>query len=393
MLLKWRFQKMQREKETKLMQGNEACAEGAIAAGVRFFAGYPITPSNEIATIMSWRLPQVGGKFIQMEDEIASLGAAIGASLTGLKAMDATSGPGFSLKMENLGLACMVEVPLILVDIQRVGPSIGMATSPAQGDVMQARYGSHGDYAIITISPSSVQEMFNLTIKAVDLSERFRVPVILLADQVVGHMREKVELPPYEEIKTAYRPEPTMSPAEYHPYQGDERGVPPIAKFGTPYHWYANSSSHNEDSFQATSDTVISRALIERLTYKIEKNKKEIVEVQEEYLDDAEIVVLAYGCTARPARGAVLKARKEGIKAGFLRPIVLWPIPNEELKEIAQKARSIIVPEMNMGQYVHPVREAAYRARAEVFSLTKVGGEPFYSWEILGKVREVSKNA
>ena len=178
---------MQRKKEAKLLQGNEACAEGAIAAGVRFFAGYPITPSNEIATIMSWRLPQVGGKFIQMEDEIASLGAAIGASLTGLKAMDATSGPGFSLKMENLGLAYMVEIPLILVDIQRVGPSIGMATSPAQGDVMQARYGSHGDYAVITLSPSSVQEMFDMTIKAVDLSERFRVPVILLADQVVGH--------------------------------------------------------------------------------------------------------------------------------------------------------------------------------------------------------------
>lgn len=384
---------MQRKKEAKLLQGNEACAEGAIAAGVRFFAGYPITPSNEIATIMSWRLPQVGGKFIQMEDEIASLGAAIGASLTGLKAMDATSGPGFSLKMENLGLAYMVEIPLILVDIQRVGPSIGMATSPAQGDVMQARYGSHGDYAVITLSPSSVQEMFDMTIKAVDLSERFRVPVILLADQVVGHMREKVELPPYEEVKTARRPEPTMPPAEYHPYRGDERGVPPMAKFGTPYHWYANSSSHNEDSFQATSDNVVSRALIERLTYKIERNKREIVEVRGEYLDDAEIVVLAYGCTARPARGAVLKARKEGIKAGFLRPIVLWPMPDDEIEKIGQRARSIIVPEMNMGQYVHPVREAACRGRAEVFSLSKVGGEPFYSGEILGKIREVATDA
>lgn len=384
---------MQAEKEVRLMQGNEACAEGAIAGGVRFFAGYPITPSNEIANIMSLRLPQVGGKFIQMEDEIASLAAVVGASLTGVKAMDATSGPGFSLKVENLGLAYMVEVPLVLVNIQRVGPSIGMATSPAQGDVMQARYGSHGDYALIVLSPSSVQEMFDLTIKAVDLSERFRVPVILLADQVVGHMREKVELPPYEKVKTSYRPEPTMPPEEYYPYRGDERGVPPMAKFGTPYHWYANSSSHGEDSFQATSDHAVSRKLIERLTYKIEGNKKEIIEVRGEFLDDAEIVVLAYGCTARPARGAVLKARNEGIKAGFLRPLVLWPVPEEEISMVADTARAIIVPEMNMGQYVHPVREAACGGKAEVLSLPKVGGEPFSSGEILEKIREVQAGA
>lgn len=384
---------MQAEKEVRLMQGNEACAEGAIAGGVRFFAGYPITPSNEIANIMSLRLPQVGGKFIQMEDEIASLAAVVGASLTGVKAMDATSGPGFSLKVENLGLAYMVEVPLVLVNIQRVGPSIGMATSPAQGDVMQARYGSHGDYALIVLSPSSVQEMFDLTIKAVDLSERFRVPVILLADQVVGHMREKVELPPYEKVKTSYRPEPTMPPEEYYPYRGDERGVPPMAKFGTPYHWYANSSSHGEDSFQATSDHAVSRKLIERLTYKIEGNKKEIIEVRGEFLDDAEIVVLAYGCTARPARGAVLKARNEGIKAGFLRPLVLWPVPEEEISMVADTARAIIVPEMNMGQYVHPVREAACGGKAEVLSLPKVGGEPFSSGEILEKIREVQADA
>lgn len=384
---------MQAEKEVRLMQGNEACAEGAIAGGVRFFAGYPITPSNEIANIMSLRLPQVGGKFIQMEDEIASLAAVVGASLTGVKAMDATSGPGFSLKVETLGLAYMVEVPLVLVNIQRVGPSIGMATSPAQGDVMQARYGSHGDYALIVLSPSSVQEMFDLTIKAVDLSERFRVPVILLADQVVGHMREKVELPPYEKVKTSYRPEPTMPPEEYYPYRGDERGVPPMAKFGTPYHWYANSSSHSEDSFQATSDHAVSRKLIERLTYKIEGNKKEIIEVRGEFLDDAEIVVLAYGCTARPARGAVLKARNEGIKAGFLRPLVLWPVPEEEISMVADTARAIIVPEMNMGQYVHPVREAACEGKAEVLSLPKVGGEPFSSGEILEKIREVQAGA
>lgn len=384
---------MQAEKEVRLMQGNEACAEGAIAAGVRFFAGYPITPANEICNIMSRRLPEVGGKFIQMEDEIGSLAAVVGASLTGVKAMDATSGPGFSLKMENVGLACMAEVPLVLVNVQRVGPSIGMATSPAQGDVLQARYGSHGDYALIALSPSSVQEMFDLTIKSVDLSERFRVPVILLADQVVGHMREKVELPPYEEVKTSYRPEPTVPPEDYLPYRGDERGVPPMAKFGTPYHWYANTSSHKEDGFQATSDYVISRQLIERLTYKIEGNKREITEVRREFLDDAEIVVLAYGCTARPARGAVLKARREGIKAGFLRPIVLWPVPEEEIRKAADTARAIIVPEMNMGQYVHPVREACCGGKAAVFSLPKVGGEPFSSGEILEKIREVEAGA
>ena len=383
---------MQAEKEVRLMQGNEACAEGAMAAGVRFFAGYPITPSNEIANIMSRRLPQLGGKFIQMEDEIGSLGAVVGAALTGVKAMDATSGPGFSLKMENVGLACMAEVPLLLVDIQRVGPSIGMATSPAQGDVIQARYGSHGDYSLIVISPSSVQEMFDLTIRAVDLSERFRVPVILLGDQVVGHMREKVELPPYEEVKTAYRAEPTMPPEEYYAYRGDERGVPPMAKFGTPYHWYANTSSHNEDSFQATGDYVVSRKLIERLVNKIEKNKREIIEVREELLGDAEIVVVAYGCTARSAKGAVLKARKAGIKAGFLRPVVLWPVPDEEIRQAAERARAIIVPEMNMGQYVHPVRETC-EGKAEVFSFPKVGGESFSSGEILEKIREVEASA
>jgi len=375
------------------MQGNEACAEGAIAAGVRFFAGYPITPSNEIANILSYRLPQVGGKFIQMEDEIGSLAAAVGAALTGLKVMDATSGPGFSLKMENIGLACMAEVPLVLVNVQRVGPSIGMATSPAQGDVMQARYGSHGDYALIALSPSSVQEMFDFTVKSVDLSERFRVPVILLADQVVGHMREKVELPPYEEVKTFYRTEPTVPPQEYLPYRGDEKGVPPMARFGTHYHWYANTSSHGEDSFQATSDYLISRQLIERLTDKIESNKAEITELRGEFLDDAETVVLAYGCTARPARGAVLRARSEGIKAGFLRPLVLWPVPDTVIRQLAETARAIIVPEMNLGQYVHPVREATCESKAEVFPLNKVGGEPFSSGDILEKIREVAANA
>jgi len=379
---------MKGKKTVKLMQGNEACAEGAIAAGVRFFAGYPITPSNEIANIMALRLPEVGGKFIQMEDEIASLAAAIGASLTGVKAMDATSGPGFSLKMENLGLAYMVEVPLVLVNVQRVGPSIGMATSPAQGDVMQARYGSHGDYASIVLSPSSVQEMFDLTVRAVDLSERFRVPVILLADQVVGHMRQNVAIPPYEEIKTAYRSEPDVPPEEYHPYRGNEKGVPPFAKFGSPYHWYANSSAHNEDSFQATSDYVVARALIERLTNKIMKNKHEIIEVRGEFLDDAEIVVVAYGCTAIPAKGAVLKARDKGIRAGYFRPLVLWPAPEEEIGEIARKARAIIVVEMNMGQYFHVVREAACKGNAEVYSFARPV-EVFSSHEILQKIMEV----
>lgn len=377
---------------TTLMQGNEACAEGAIAAGVRFFAGYPITPASEIANIMSRRLPEVGGKFIQMEDEIGSLAAVVGASLTGVKAMDATSGPGFSLKMENIGMACMAEIPLVLVDVQRVGPSIGMATSPAQGDVIQSRYGSHGDYALIVISPSSVQEMFELTIKSVDLSERFRVPVILLADQVVGHMRERVELPPYDEVMTSYRPEPTVPPEEYVPYHGDENGIPPMAKFGTPYHWYANTSSHKESSFQATSDYAVSQKLIERLTNKIEQNKQDIVEVRKELVDDADIVVVAYGCTARAAKGAVLKARKAGIKAGFLRPVVLWPVHEEEIKQAASTAKAMIVPEMNVGQYVHPVREAC-RGNAEVFGLSKVGGEPLSSEEILEKITEVEANA
>lgn len=379
-----------RNKRTKLMQGNEACVEGAIAAGVRFFAGYPITPANEIANLMSIRMPQVGGVFIQMEDEIASLGAAIGASLAGVKAMDATSGPGFSLKMENLGLAYMVEVPLVLVNIQRVGPSIGMATSPAQGDVMQARYGSHGDYAAIVLSPSSVQEMFDLTVKAVDLSERFRVPVILLSDQVVGHMRQNVVLPSPDEVRASYREEPTCPPDEYLPYKPNEKGVPAMAKFGTPYHWYANSSAHGEDSFQATSNYPVARSLIERLTRKVMDNKKEIIEYEASFLDDAEIVVVAYGCTAIPAKGAILKARSIGIRAGLFRPITLWPAPEDEIYELSLRTKAIIVVEVNMGQYVHVVREASHMSREKVHLLSRPV-EVFSSQEILRKIMEVQK--
>lgn len=378
------------KRTVRFMQGNEACVEAAIAAGVRFFAGYPITPANEIANLMAERLPRVGGIFIQMEDEIASICAAVGASLVGLKSMDATSGPGFSLKQEMLGLAYMVEVPLVLVNVQRVGPSIGMATSPAQGDVMQSRYGSHGDYAAIVLSPSSVQDMFDLTVKAVSFSEEYRVPVILLADQVVGHMRQNIVVPPLEEIEVASRRLPSVSPQDFHPYRPDERGVPEFAPFGTAYRWYANSSAHDEDSFQATSNYEVAQRLIERLSYKIEANKERIVNVVYEMIDDAEIAVIAYGCTAISALGAVKKARQRGIKVGLCRPRTLWPVPDKSFRELAKSAKALLVVELNMGQYVHVVEAATRGCSAPVYSLCRPV-MPFYSREILSKIEEVAR--
>jgi len=376
----------------RLMQGNEACVEGALTAGCRFFAGYPITPSTEIAELMSERLPRLGGKFIQMEDEIGSMAAVIGASLGGLKAMTATSGPGFSLKQENIGFAALTEVPCVIVNVQRVGPSTGQPTSPAQGDVMQARWGTHGDHPAVVLCPWSVRETFDLTVRAFNLAEALRTPVILLSDEVVAHMREKVELPDPASVVVVNRRRPTVPPELYKPYgpapgeEGQEGYVPPMAAFGDGYRYHVTGLFHGEDGFP-TGDGEESAALLRRINAKIDARRAELIQVARESMDDAEIVVLSFGSSARSAVRAVREARAQGIKAGFLRLITLWPFADEAIQEAARTARVFIVAEMNLGQVAREV-ERALHGKARVASLSRVDNELFTPDEILARIRE-----
>ncbi len=363
-----------------VLSGNEACVLGALAAGVRFFAGYPITPSSSIAEMMSKRLPQVGGKFIQMEDEIASMNALIGASVAGLKVLGATSGPGFSLKQESFGVNILMEVPCVMIDVQRVGPSTGMATLPAQGDIMASRWGTHGDHPVIVLAASTVRECFELTVKAVNLAERFRTIVFLLSDAILASLLERVELP--DAVETVDRPRPTVPPEQYKPYAAGEDGVPEMADFGSGYHWYASSNVHDENGHLATSKNDVAWALFQRLQNKVLRHKQELTFYTTEWLDDAEVVVFGYGTTARSGRAAVKAAREKGIKAGFAKTLTIWPFPDELVSQIAEKARTIVVPEMNMGQLVEKVREVSC-GRAEVISVARVDGRLIPPGEIL----------
>jgi 2-oxoglutarate ferredoxin oxidoreductase subunit alpha len=373
---------------TYMMAGNEACVEAALLAGVRFYAGYPITPSSEIAELMAKRLPPLGGKFIQMEDEIASMAAVIGASLAGVKAMTATSGPGFSLKQENIGYAAMTEVPCLVVNVQRAGPSTGLPTSPAQGDVMQARWGTHGDHPIIVIAPSSVRETFDQTIRAVNLSEQFRLPVILLLDEVVGHVHEKVTLPDSARVKIINRVKPSVLPEHYLPFAHTESGVPPMANLGEGYRYHVTGLAHDESGFP-TNDPRKTDALVRRLNRKIEDRREEIIQVATEYLEEAKLAVVAYGSTARSARRAVMMAREQGIPVELFRPITLWPFPEKQIRRLARRLSHILVPEMNLGQLVHEVERAA-QGVAEVISLTRVDGEPIHPQQIFEKIKELT---
>jgi 2-oxoglutarate ferredoxin oxidoreductase subunit alpha len=340
------------------MQGNQAVAEGAIAAGATFFGGYPITPSTEVAEALSRMLPAHGGKFIQMEDEIAGIGVIIGASLAGKKVMTATSGPGFSLKQELIGYACIAEIPMVIVNVQRMGPSTGQPTAPAQGDVMQARWGTHGDHSIIALTPSSVPECFDLTIKAYELSEKYRTPVILLLDEVVGHMRERIELPAaYETLVKPQRKLPSVPPEEYRAYKPEADLVPAMAPFGTGYRWHVTGLVHDEYGFPDGSPAATQKCL-DRLQAKINNNLNEIVLYENYLMEDAEIAVVAYGGTARTAYAAIDAARNKGIKAGLFRPITMWPFPANQIKQIAGKVKHMIVAEMNQGQYVIEVERA-----------------------------------
>lgn len=373
--------------KARLMQGNEACVEGAIAAGMKFFAGYPITPSTEVAEISAEKLPRVGGRFIQMEDEIASMAAIVGASLAGSKSMTATSGPGFSLKQENIGYAALAEVPCVIVNVQRSGPSTGLPTSPAQGDIMQARWGTHGDHPIIALTPSSVRETFDLTVRAFNLSEKYRVPVILLMDEVIGHMRERVELPDASEIEIINRKKPAVGKDEYLPYKADEDLVPPMAYYGDGYRFHVTGLAHDETGFP-TNNPAVADKLYKRLMDKIEMHKDDIVQWEEENTDDADIIIVSIGGVSRAADTAMKQLREKGVKVGTFRPITVWPFPEKRLLELANKVKTFVVAEMNLGQMALEV-ERIIKDKAELKKVNKVNGEAIYPEEIIAKIEEV----
>ena len=375
------------KRKARLMQGNEACVEGAIAAGMRFFAGYPITPSTEIAELSSEKLPCVGGKFIQMEDEIASMAAIIGASLTGLKSMTATSGPGFSLKQENLGYAGITEVPCVVVNVQRGGPSTGLPTSPAQGEIMQARWGTHGDHPVIALTPSSVRETFDLTIRAFNLSEKYRIPVILLMDEVIGHMRERVELPDTSELEIIDRKRPASNKEDYKAYKADEDLIPPMANFGEGYRYHVTGLVHDETGFPSNS-SVVADKLVRRLADKIEMHKDDIIQWEEQNTEDADIVIVSIGGVSRAADTAMKMLRIKGLKVGTFRPITVWPFPEKRLEELAEKVNTFVVAEMNLGQMVLEV-ERIIKNKAKIERVNKVNGEAIYPEEIVTKIEEV----
>jgi 2-oxoglutarate ferredoxin oxidoreductase subunit alpha len=343
----------------KLIQGNEACVEGALAAGARFFAGYPITPSTEIAELMAKKLPRVGGVFMQMEDEIASIATIIGASISGAKAMTATSGPGFSLMQENLGFAAMTEVPIVVVNVTRGGPSTGTPTKASQGDFMQARWGCHGDHPIIVLAPSSVQEVYDLAITAFNMSEKYMVPVVLLYDEVVGHLREGVELVASSEVLN--REFPTVAPANYRPYATGDGLIPKLAPFGSGYRYHMSGLSHDETGFPTGNPATIEN-LVMRLNDKIENNRKDIIKYKAIDMEDAEVILLAYGSPLRSAQQVQKQARARGEKVGLIQLLTLWPFPHELLTDVYAKTKAdFIVPELSLGQLADEVSKSVPR--------------------------------
>jgi len=372
---------------TYFWQGNEACAEAAIVAGCRFFAGYPITPSSELAEHLSKRLPQVGGIALQMEDELASIGAVVGASWTGTKAMTATSGPGFDLMQETIGWAFMTETPCVIVDVQRLGPSTGQATKCGQGDVMQARWGTHGDYSAIALSPNSVQEMFELTIKAFNLAEKYRTPVILLADEIVAHMRERMTVPPQKSVEIINRKKPTSSERAFF---GLEE-IPPMPSVGEGFNVAVTGSTHNEYGIRFTADPAVHRQLIERLNNKIQNNAEEMTEVETYNINNCKIGIVSFGCTSRAIYEAVENAEKEGIKVGYVRLKTIWPFPEKPVRKLTEGAEKIIVPEMNLKQVFYEVQRVANES-TKVVPFNKIGGgELITPEELLEKIRESCK--
>lgn len=371
----------------KLMQGNEACVHGALYAGCRFFGGYPITPSTEIAEGMARLLPRQGGHFIQMEDEIGSIAAIIGASLTGAKSMTATSGPGFSLMQENIGYAYIAEVPIVIVDVQRGGPSTGLPTKVSQSDTMQARWGTHGDYQAIAVAPASVRECFEQTVKAFNFSERFRTPVIILTDEVLGHMREMITIPEPGELAVFNREVPDVPHEWYHHYEITPSLVSPMASMGGGYRFHVTGLTHDQEGFPTANPLEI-KAKLDKLRNKILRFSDELTQLDAEMMDDANICVFAYGTSARSARQAVHMAREKRIRAGLIRPITIWPFPDEQLREMLTHVRRVVVVELNQGQLVYELERVAPKT-CKVASLTRYDGEVLNPVEIFKRILEV----
>lgn len=372
----------------RLMSGNEAIAEAALYAGCSFFAGYPITPSTEVAEVLSERLPQVGGFFLQLEDEIASMAAVLGASLTGAKAMTATSGPGFSLKQENIGYGCIAEIPCVVVNVQRAGPSTGMPTRPMQGDIMQARWGTHGDHPIVVLYPYSVEESFWETIRAFNLAERYRTPVILLSDEIVGHMRERMFLPNPGTVSIYNRRKPRRAPKDYYPYQGGGSDVPTMAPYGEGYRFHVTGLFHDRTGFP-TNDPAVIESETRRLLRKIDRNYNDIVKWEGRFLEDAEEVIIACGAVARSAMEAVKRLRKRDRKVGLFRPKTIWPFPAQAVEKLAKRPgmKRILVPEMNAGQLVLEVERIAGKHCA-VEGLQRLDTEIINPRQIMRALRE-----
>ncbi len=372
-------------KKKQFIQGDEAVAYGAVLAGCRFFAGYPITPATETAEVMARIMPRIGGACIQMEDEIASIGAVIGASWAGAKAMTTTSGPGFSLMQENIGYACMTETPCVIVDVQRSGPSTGQPTEASQGDMMQARWGTHGDHEIIALSPDSVQETLDLMIDAFNLSEKYRNPVIVLTDGDVGHMREEIVIPERKNLRLTDRKSPSKDKDDYIPFKAGKDKIPEMATFGTGYHTYVTGLTHSENGLPATDDWETHHALAKRLTEKISDDREKLTMVEKDYKKGSKIAIVSYGITSRCAKSAVKILRKKGKKTDYLRLISIWPFPRKEIQALSKKVNRIYVPEMNLGQIYHTVMEYS-NGKCDVVSIPKTGGEMHSPKEIVDAV-------
>jgi 2-oxoglutarate ferredoxin oxidoreductase subunit alpha len=370
------------------LQGNDACALAAVAAGCRFYAGYPITPSSEVAERMAIELPKVDGLFIQMEDEIASMGAVLGASLGGMKAMTATSGPGFSLLQEHLGYAAGTEIPCVVVNVMRGGPTTGMPTRPSQSDLMQARWGTHGDYPVIVLTPSSVAEVWIETVRAFNLSERYRVPVVVLYDEVVGHLIETVELPAPGAVEVVERTWESGPPENHQPYAAGDDGVPLMARPGDGYRTHMTGLTHAEDGFPTQDPSAVDRVM-RRLLGKLDRHREAIESFETIECEDAEVLIVAYGITARSARRAVRQAREHGVRAGLFRPITMWPFPERAFRDVAGRAAAVLVPEMSAGQLCLEVDRHCTPAGG-VERLTRVDGQPIEPAEILERVRELA---
>jgi 2-oxoglutarate ferredoxin oxidoreductase subunit alpha len=374
-------------KKVAFLQGNEAAAHGAIYAGCNFFAGYPITPSTEVAEVCSIELPKLGGKFIQMEDEIGAMAAILGASLAGAKVLTATSGPGLSLKQELIGYGCIAEIPCVIYNVMRGGPSTGMPTGPSQSDVMAAKWGTHGDHPAICLVPASVQETYEETIRAFNLSEKYRTPVMVMPDEIVAHMRERIVFPEPGEIEVVPRKAPTVPPEQYKPYDTSFGDVPPLASYGTGYKFHVTGLNKMQDGFPTTKAEIV-QAEEERQVRKVNANVDDIVTFEEYLLDDAEIAVIAYGSTSRSARYAVNVAREQGIKAGMFRIKTFWPFPDKQLKALAGRVKGFVIPEMNLGMCAGEVERCA-QGKVPVLGIFRVDGEPINPDQIVAKIKEV----